>query len=59
MGVNPMTRIWHSCFQMKKSGVTIEDLPVNKLHDWVISANADLYEAAQPYIVQLRTFCDW
>ena len=25
-----------SCFQMKKPGVTVEDLPVNKLHDWVI-----------------------
>ena len=25
-----------SCFQMKKPEVTVEDLPVNKLHDWVI-----------------------
>lgn len=31
-----MITMLDSCFQMKKPGVTVEDLPVNKLHDWVI-----------------------
>ena len=41
---------------MKKSGVTIEDLPVNRLHDWVHGSLADVHEAAKPYIAQ-PTLC--
>ena len=37
-----MTTILTFCFQPKKSGIIIEDLPVNRLHDWVTVSLADV-----------------